>query len=354
MGSAPWIPKRRGNFFASMPISSIFSANSSDTQGPGHALRPDTQVIFGVTGVDGSARGAGGGVHASYLSGIHYAKAVGEAVLYVGLRGEGKGRRVREAAYVLGVDAVGGEGLPVEWGAVVGVLHLTHQPFRLQICDFLARHLLRVLLSPHVTPSVSSPRCYVRLPEVDAVGRTHVVRAGWEQPGIYTRGAKTTFGCDSAGLLEGDGLVGARSDTGLTARALLRMQYNDTIRTLRKCIVRAGGNALRIFAVQTAPGSEDEVQAPIYPPGPVSLHRNQLDPGGASVLLLACDLARLATPAELFRYVQVVAGHDTLPVSGRMLHRRVRTEVAPMAGSQLSELLSVRMLILDSSQPCWG
>src|SRR5664280_582244 len=99
---------------------------------PGHHLGPGVNVAAGVPDDGGPAGRPAGGMDPSHPLGRYGEHPERVVVAKVVLRGERKARQVGQSPAVVGMDAGGGEGLPVERHVVVGMPQRPAQPFQLQ------------------------------------------------------------------------------------------------------------------------------------------------------------------------------------------------------------------------------
>jgi len=180
-----------------------------------------------------------------------------------------------------------------------------------------------------------APRGFLRVSEIDAVGQADVVRTGGNEPPVHPVMTEVALPGHAIEGIKGDGVIRARLDAQPAPRTLLIIQDHDAVFPSGDGLFRAGIHTGGIVTVLTDGDPEHDIQLPLHDPGPVLPHRDEPDAIRRPVFLFAGDLAGSASPAEFLIDDEGVGFHTAPPLSfsGYILHRSVRTWVAPMAGS---------------------
>jgi len=149
----------------------------------------------------------------------------------------------------------------------------------------------------------------IGVPEMDAMARADIVGAGGDEPAVHAVMAEVAFLSDLSGGVEGDGTIRTGLDTGPASGASVCIQDDDAVRAFGNRFHGARPGAGRIVAMLAHADAESELELSIHPLRAVFPDRDELDPVGGLVLLLAGHLAGLAAPAEIFPYPQSIRCH---------------------------------------------
>ena len=138
----------------------------------------------------------------------------------------------------------------------------------------------------------------VGVPEMDAMARADIVGAGGDEPVVHAVMAEVAFLSDLLGGVEGDGIIRTGLDTGPASGASVCIQDDDAVRSFGNRFHGASLGAGRIVAMSAHADAKEKSSFPSTRFGPSSRTRDELDPVGGLVLLLAGDLTGLAAPAD--------------------------------------------------------
>ena len=176
------------------------------------------------------------------------------------------------------------------------------------------------------------------IPKIDAMGRTYVVGTCRQEPVIHPVVAEVALLGHALISVKVDGIIGTRIDARPTPRTLLALENDDSVVPLGDGLHRTCLGTGRIIAVPTNSNAEGKIEAAFSAMRPLLSDLDEPDPITRIMLLLACHLTGHTPPAGILIDKKLIGIHDRPPFlsSGYILHRSVRTWVAPMAGSQFS------------------
>jgi hypothetical protein len=178
----------------------------------------------------------------------------------------------------------------------------------------------------------------LRIPKIDTMGRAHIVGTCRQEPVIHPVVAKVTLLRDAPFSVKGDGTIRAWIDAGPTPVALIVVEDDDSVVPFGDGLCGARLGTRRIVAVPTGSDAEAKIETAVILMRPLLSDLDELDSITRIMLLLACHLTGHTPPACILVDHQRMRVHGRPPFlfSGYILHRSVRTCVAPMAGSQFS------------------
>ena len=195
-----------------------------------------------------------------------------------------------------------------------------------------------------------------RITEVDAVGKADVVGTCGIKSVINPMMAEITLGHGLLFIVKANGMVRTFIDAKLTPIAFFVVKDDDAVFPFRYGLHWACLHTGRVIAVLADIHAPYEIEFSVHEFRAIRPDRQVLDPIRCMnwiELLFAGYFAGLTSPAGVFLDNECVPFHGWSPslFSGYILHRRALMFEAPIAGSQRSKALSVRMLMFDSSQP---
>ena len=91
----------------------------------------------------------------------------------------------------------------------------------------------------------------LRITEIDAMGRAHVVGTGRQKPLIHPVVAEVALPGHGLISVEVDGAIGTRIDARPAPRTFLALKYDDSVAPLEDGLHRTGLGTGRIIAVPT-------------------------------------------------------------------------------------------------------
>jgi hypothetical protein len=188
------------------------------------------------------------------------------------------------------------------------------------------------------------------------MGEADIIGTGRIEPVINPMMAEIALGCGFSIIVKANGMVRAFIDAKLTPGASLIVKDDNPIFPFHYSFSWAGLRTDGFSAVFADVHSPHEIELPVHEFRAIRPDRKVLDTIGCIdwiVFLFAGDFAGLTSPAgELFdNQCMLIHGWPPSVFSGYILQRSVLMFDAPIAGSHPSKALSVRILMLDSSQP---
>ena len=148
---------------------------------------------------------------------------------------------------------------------------------------------------------------------MDTMGQTHVICAGGNQPLINSMVTQIAFLGDAFVIVKDNGIVGARSHTGLAAGALIIGQNHDAVGSPDNRLIGACVYAGRLSAMSAQIDPENKIEFFIDHHGSVFRDSNELNPVRCPVFLFAGHLAGLTAPAGFVINSDGIGCHDPPP-----------------------------------------
>jgi hypothetical protein len=141
-----------------------------------------------------------------------------------------------------------------------------------------------------------------RIPKIDAVCETHVVRTGRNKPLIHSVVAQIALEGFLVLFVEIYGVVRAGFHAALTSCAHILVEYDNAIFSFRNGLFRAGPGTGRVVAMLTHSGTMEILQLVSCHLRPVFVNVNEFDL--VVVFLFAGYLASSAAPTQFIIYYE--------------------------------------------------
>jgi len=140
----------------------------------------------------------------------------------------------------------------------------------------------------------------IRISEIDAVGKTHIVRTRGQKPLIDPVMAEVALQRFLPFLIKANGIVGTFFDAGFTPGAFVVIEYYNPVLSFGDRFLRTGFSAWGVVTVQAYIGMEDEIELPLNQLGPVLSHMDEFDL--VVVFLFTGHFTSPAPPTEFMIY----------------------------------------------------
>jgi hypothetical protein len=178
----------------------------------------------------------------------------------------------------------------------------------------------------------------IRVSEINAVRQTHIVGTSRDESVVHPVMTKVAlFGGVFLGI-KGNDMIRAGIHTKPAAGARFFVQDHNPVIPMHNGFNRATAHAWGIIAVPAYIHLKYTIRFVVSGAEIFFGNPDQFDPFGNIIFLFAGHFAGFASPTGYMVYEQCVFLHDGAPSRflGYILHKRVLTLVAPMAGSQVS------------------